>query len=103
MYFRLIIIISLAILNFESIAQTNPVLFSIDGNGVRLKEFTNAFSKNNLQNITENKKITRDFLDKYIDYKLKVAEAYKLNLYKSDKFKELITAFKDNLVQSNIF
>ncbi len=103
MYFRLIIFISLVIFNFESIAQTNPVLFSIDGSKVSLNEFTNAFSKNNLQSITENKKITRDFLDKYINYKLKVAEAYKLNLHKSQEFRELVTVFKHNLIQSNIF
>ncbi len=103
MYFRLIIFISLVILNLESIAQNNPVLFSIDGNGVGLNEFTNAFSKNNQQSITENRKITRDFLDKYIDYKLKVAEAYKLNLHKSKEFKGVMTVFKHYLIQSNIF
>jgi peptidyl-prolyl cis-trans isomerase SurA len=103
MYFRLIIFISLVILNFESMAQTNPVLFSIDGNGIRLDEFTKAFSKNNQQNITENKKITRDFLNKYIGYKLKVAEAYKLNLHRGERFKELTSVFKHNLILANVF
>ncbi len=100
MYFRLIIFITLIFLSAGSYAQNDPVLFSVDGEKVGLKEFTNAFLKNNQFSIAENKEATRNFLNNYINYKLKIAEAYKQNLQRGNEIKDLMHVFKEDLIQA---
>lgn len=102
MHFRLIILIVFVINILSSFAQQGSVLFSIEGNNINLSEFKRAFAKTNQIKISENKNITRDFLNQYIDFKLKVEEAKKLSLNRDNKFKELIEVYKKSVAKKHI-
>jgi len=102
MYFRLIIFIFLATCYVNTFAQNNPTLFTIDGNNVGLVEFKKAFAKKNQQKLSDNKELAKDFLNNYIEFNLKVAEAKKLNLNRDKKFKSQVERYKNSLVQPYI-
>jgi len=102
MYFRLIIFITLVTFCTNTFAQQNPTLFSIDGNNIGLNEFKRAFDKTNQLELDDNKEATRNFLNQYINFKLKVAEARKLSLNRDEKFRKLVEAYKKSIVKTYV-
>ena len=73
-------------------AQT---IFSYDNEKVLKEEFLNAYNKNKTQN--ENEKSFREYLDLYINYKLKVKEANILRIDTSAQIKTDIQNFRKQL------
>ena len=56
--------------------QTNdPVLLSVGGDEIGKSEFDRVFRKNNSKDSSYDEKSVREYLDLYINYKLKVKEA----------------------------
>ena len=59
----------------------DPVLFTVNGKEVLRSEFEYAYNKNQ-GNISEGAQTVEEYLQMYIDFKLKVAEAEALELDK---------------------
>lgn len=72
----------------SSMAQTDdPVLMRVNGKEVKRSEFEYAFNKNNT-NLTGEGQTVEEYLPMYVDFKLKVAEAERLQLDTLSSLKE---------------
>lgn len=77
------------------IAQTDPVLLTVNGKDVPLSEFEYLFHKNNSQQAAPQQ--TDEYLNMFIDYKLKVADAESQGLDTTAAFLEEFNQFRGEL------
>lgn len=86
-------------LNFGLLAQNHQkVLFTINNQPVYTQEFINVYNKNSNLIETKDKNGLEKYLDLYINYKLKVKEAYELKLDTLQKFKNELQEYRGNLI-----
>lgn len=81
---------------FLAIAATDPVLMKINNKEVKLSEFEYLYKKNLEQQI--NKESIDDYVNRFVDYKLKVAEAERLGYDTLPRIKEEIDGYKDDML-----
>lgn len=87
-------LIGSAILAFAG-GKKDPVLMTIDGKDVKLSEFEYLYHKNNSQ---QQSPITFDeYVDMFVDYKLKVADAHAQGVDTTAKFVAEYRKFSDDL------
>ena len=67
--------LSLIICKTHAQNSSDPVLMTIDGQPVRVSEFLNIYSKNNVQSEVADKKSMEEYLELFINFKLKVRDA----------------------------
>lgn len=79
-------------------AQKNEVLITIDNTEITRQEFERIYRKNN-QNLLEQSDIKspKDYLEMYIDFKLKVTEAMNLKMDTSKAFREELAGYRKEL------
>jgi peptidyl-prolyl cis-trans isomerase SurA len=86
-------------------AQTaggNEVLFTVDGQPVTKEEFLYVYKKNNPDKANDYSKESLDeYLDLYINFKLKVAEARAERIDTTEKVREELQKYGDQLIKSN--
>ncbi len=98
MKIKIIITLFLAI-SFTSFAQKDSdVLFRIDGTKVSVSEFKNVYEKNLNVIQDKNQKSIKENLDLYINFKLKLKEAYRLKLNETRAYKREIETYKNQLI-----
>lgn len=78
-------------------AQEDPVLMTINGKPVMLSEFMYIYEKNNPKNENEIKSM-EDYLDLFINFKLKVAEAESLGLDTTESFKKELQGYRSQAI-----
>ena len=77
------------------LAQSDPVLLTIDGQPVTKSEYEYTYRKNNTNVYSEtDKKSPGDYLDLFIDFKLKVIEAEHLKMDTSQAFINELTGYR---------
>lgn len=87
---------------FTSIAQ-NDVLFSVGDTKVKKSEFEYIYKKNNFSNKADySRKSLEDYLNLYINFRLKVNEAIKQGLDTNDRFKEELGVYEKQLLDSYV-
>ena len=87
---------------FNIVAQDNT-LFSIGETKVKKSEFEYIYQKNNFNNKADySRKSLEDYLNLYINFRLKVKEALAQDLDKDDKFKEELNSYDKQLLDSYI-
>ena len=64
----------------------DPILLKVEGQGVLLSEFEAVYNKNNSNAQAIDPKSKSEYLDLYINFKLKVAEAEALGMDTNRKF-----------------
>ena len=80
-------------------AQDNQkILFSIDSEPVYTKEFINVYKKNINLIDDASKNSIENYLNLYVNYKLKVKEAFELKLDTLQKFKSELNEYKSSLI-----
>lgn len=89
--------IALALGSAAFAADNDPVLMSIDGHDVRLSEFEYLYNKNNTQQLQP--QTLDDYLQMFIDYKLKVAEAEHAGLDRTPEFRTEYNNFRSDLAK----
>jgi len=81
------------------IAQNNNSLVTIAGEDVSVDEFMYVYKKNNSQeNLTDTKSL-QEYLDLYINFKLKVKEAEKLGYDTVSEFKKELAGYREQLAE----
>ncbi len=75
------------------------VLMTIGGDQVTAKEFTDVYEKNNLKSGVVDKKSVDEYLDLFINYKMKVKEATEMKLDTSAKFKRELANYRKQLAK----
>src|ERR1041385_3462200 len=78
-------------------AQTDPVLLTIDGKPITKSEFEAVYRKNNGKDMSAEKKSVREYLDLFINFKLKVKEAERMGLDTAAAFKQELGGYKKQL------
>lgn len=79
-------------------AQTDPILMTINGQTVTRSEFEYSFNKNNGDNVLDKKSVT-DYLELFINYKLKVAAAKDAQLDTLTSFKTEFASYRDQQIR----
>lgn len=99
-YVLFLIVVALSINNF---AQNMPqdVLFTVDKQKVTADEFMNVYNKNNKQlDESVDKTTINEYLELYINFKLKVHEAEQQGLHKDEKFLKEISGYREQLAKT---
>jgi peptidyl-prolyl cis-trans isomerase SurA len=96
------ILVAAIILNFAAFGQKkadNKVLMQIGNEKVMVKEFMDVFTKNNVQNEVIDKKSLDEYLDLYINFRLKVMEAMALKLDTNQAFIRELDGYRKQLAK----
>jgi peptidyl-prolyl cis-trans isomerase SurA len=78
--------------------EKDPVLLTVEGQKITLSEFEAVYRKNN-RDTQVNPQDVRDYLDLYINFRLKVREAEELGLDTLKKFKEELKGYQKQLAK----
>lgn len=90
-------------LGINLFAQSNDVLFTIDGIDVPVAEFERVYTKNNINNQADySEKSLQEYLDLYVNFRLKVREAEVLQMDTIKRIKNELATYKKQLIQSYI-
>jgi len=96
---KLILLASLSAMIGAAHAQT---LFTYGGKPVSKEEFIQAFNKNPATDTTNRKTALQNYLDLYINYKLKVQDAYDEKLNNNDEYRNESDNFKKQLADAAV-
>lgn len=77
----------------------NQVLMTIGDKPVTVKEFTDVYSKNNIKNEVVDKKTVDEYLDLFINFRMKVMEANEMKLDTSAQFKKELEGYRKQLAK----
>jgi peptidyl-prolyl cis-trans isomerase SurA len=82
----------------SSFAQTaDPTLLTIDGKPITKSEFESVYKKNNGKDMSAEKKSVNDYLDLFVNFKLKVKEAESMGLDTIPSFKQELNGYRKQL------
>lgn len=92
--------LSLAMLLQGSIAfaQTDPTVMTINGQPVSRSEFEYSFNKNNSEGVID-KKSVKEYVDLFVNYKLKVQAALDAHLDTLSSFKAEFLQYRDQQIR----
>lgn len=88
---------------FTALAQpkSDPVIMTINGNPVLRSEFEYSYNKNNSEGVIDKKTID-EYVDLFINYKLKVAAALDAKLDTMTSFKQEFAMYRDQQVRPTL-
>lgn len=75
------------------------VLMTIGDTPVTVKEFTDVYNKNNLKGEVIDKKSVDEYLDLFVNFRMKVMEAYDMKLDTNPKFKKELEGYRKQLAK----
>jgi peptidyl-prolyl cis-trans isomerase SurA len=79
--------------------KASPTILSIAGENISKAEFERVFKKNNNKETTFDKKSVNDYLNLYINYKLKVKESIQLGMDTAKSFVDELSGYRKQLAQ----
>ncbi|MGZ3903691.1 MAG: peptidylprolyl isomerase, partial [Bacteroidia bacterium] len=94
---KLVIVLGSLMFTAAVNAQTDPVLLTIDGKPITKSEFEAVYKKNNGKDMSAEKKTVREYLDLFINFKLKVKEAEQMGLDTAAAFIQELNGYKKQL------
>ena len=94
----LLLSISMLVSNSSS-AQNKKVLLNIGDENVTVGEFINVYEKSNSQGDVIDKKTMEEYLDLYINFKLKVKEALDLRMDTNSAFISELDGYREQLIK----
>jgi len=98
LFMKKLVLVCLCLINLTNLkAQTDPVLMNIAGKPVTKSEFERVYKKNNNKDVSFDDKSVRDYLELYINYKLKVQAALDASLDTSATFKNELMGYRKQL------
>ncbi len=86
------------LLNAEAQKRNNKTLLKIDHEKISLNEFLDAYHKSNI-NLNTDSSSVHDYLDLYINFRLKVLDAKNLKIDTTTSFKKELEGYKKQLAQ----
>lgn len=83
--------------------KKNEVLLTLDGKPIYAKEFKTVYKKNLDLVQEESQKSVDGYLQLFVDYKMKVAEAYAMDYHKSSRYIDDFAKYEEQLSRNYIF
>ncbi len=83
-------------------AQEDAVLFTIDKEPVTVSEFKYIYEKNNRDKALYDKESLEEYLDLYINFKLKVHRAKELKMHEKESYKQELEGYRRQLADSYV-
>lgn len=93
-----ILIAAMLVSASAAMAQTDPVIMTIDGKPVTRSEFEYSYNKNNAEGVID-KKTVDEYVDLFVNYKLKVAAALDARLDTLTSFKKEFAQYRDQQIR----
>ncbi len=84
------------------LSQKDEVLFYIENNPVSVSEFKYIYEKNNREKADYTQASIEEYLDLYINFKLKVQKAKDLGYHETDAYKQELSGYRKQLADSYI-
>ncbi|MBQ8095531.1 MAG: peptidyl-prolyl cis-trans isomerase [Prevotella sp.] len=81
----------------HAVAQTDPVIMTVNGQPVLRSEFEYSYNKNNSEGVID-KKSVEEYVDLFVNYKLKVAAAIDAHYDTLTSFKKEFAQYRDQQV-----
>lgn len=98
--FGLVVLIFLTITTIPVFAQdSDPVILNVAGEEISRSEFLNVYMKNNVNSEVLDRKSLEEYMELYINFRLKVKEAEALGLDTVRSFKEELAGYRKQLAQ----
>ncbi|MEO0311317.1 MAG: hypothetical protein RIQ89_974 [Bacteroidota bacterium] len=95
-----ILVIVLALLTSAAMAQQpDPVILTVAGEEIQKSEFERVFKKNNTKENNYSLKDVQEYMQLYINYKLKVKEALEMKMDTVANFRQELTGYRKQLAQ----
>ena len=91
-------IIAMLMVAMSAIAQNDPVLMTVNGTPVTRSEFEYSYNKNNSDGVID-KKTVDEYVDLFVNYKLKVAAALDAKLDTMQSFKSEFAQYRDQQIR----
>ena len=99
MHFKNIIVyIFFITISITSAQEGKKTLFTVADQPVYVDEFLKVFNKNRDIFVEENKKSIEEYLDLYINYKLKLKQAYDLKYDTVSNYRKELSQYRDQLI-----
>ncbi len=99
MSLKKLIPVAFVFLAIQSYSQKKQeVLFTVDKEPVTTEEFLKVFNKNRDVVDEDNKKTIEEYLELYVNYKLKLKQAYQLQLDTVSSYKQELKKYKEQLI-----
>ncbi|GAB1405284.1 MAG: peptidylprolyl isomerase [Lentimicrobiaceae bacterium] len=80
-------------------AQQDPVILTVAGENITKSEFLNVYQKNNVNGDALDQKSLNEYMDLYVNFRLKVKEAEDLGLDTVKSFKDELAGYRKQLAQ----
>jgi len=90
---------TMTVLSYGQYDSDDRVLITIDNDKVTVAEFMNVFNKNNINNDVVDQKSLQEYLDLYINFKLKVKEAKELGKDTAAAFIKELDGYRNQLAE----
>ncbi len=97
--FTILSIVSFIAVNASAQKNDDAVLMTIGGNRVTVSEFENVYHKNNSKESATDAKSLNEYVDLFVNFKLKVKEAEELGLDTAKAFKDELAGYRKQLAQ----
>ena len=95
---KLKMILAACLMSTAAVAQTDPIIMTINGVPVPRSEFEYSYNKNNGADVIDKKSVD-EYVDLFINYKLKVAAALDAHYDTLSSFKQEYTMYRDQQVR----
>ena len=98
----LLAIVACTLFNIQGFAQSKldkKVLMTIGKETVTVRDFTEVYNKNNLRDEVVEKKSVDEYIDLFVNYRMKVMEAYDMLLDTSAKFQRELSGYRQQLAK----
>ena len=95
---RLKTLFAMLVIGTAAFAQDDPVIMTINGQQVNRSEFEYSYNKNNSDGVID-KKTVEEYVDLFINYKLKVAAALDAHLDTLVSFKNEFAQYRDQQIR----
>jgi len=99
---RNIFIVFLLFFTLESICQNNKVLLTINNEEITVSEFSRVYEKNRSIIDDNESQSPKEYLDLFVNYKLKVQEAISLGYEENANYKKEFKKYRDQLAKKFI-
>lgn len=98
MKFKSLFVGMLLVSGAASAQQDDPTIMTINGQPVSRSEFEYSYNKNNSEGVID-KKTVEEYVDLFINYKLKVAAAYDAKIDTLTSFKKEFLSYRDQQIK----